>query len=380
MNDRKFNFNAGPSTLPLSVLQEIARDMVCLPGAGVSILELGHRTNLFKQMTYDACQRVRKIFGLDDRFEVFFLQGGGRLMFSLIPMNFQVDAEKSPGYLLSGSWGQKAYDEAVQTCGYQSKADGLEKFHPVWTDRESEFRSLPIEGGLELPNNLSYLHLTSNETIQGVQLKRSIRKEVSSDVPIIADMSSDIMSRKINRNEFDLIYACVQKNLGPAGATLVIAKKSLLERCSDKLPGYCNLQNHAKHQSMYNTPPVFAIYVTGLVLKWFQKEFGTLEKVQEFSESKAKLVYDVIDKFPSVFHGHANREFRSDMNVTFRLADENVEQKFLNEAAEKNLCAMKGHRSVGGIRASLYNAMPYSGAEKLAAFMMDFASRQVGNG
>lgn len=369
MSQRVFNFSAGPSVLPLPVLEQVAREMTCYRDTGVSILELGHRTEVFKQITAEAIGRVRKILRVPEDYEVFFLQGGGRLMFSILPMNFCDPSQRSQkaAYVNTGTWSCGAYQEAVTA----------ERGVCLWDGKATNYSSVPSpevlqDGAFEDLSQYAYLHYTSNETIEGVQFDRDLKPQLGSDVPIVCDMSSEFLSRKIDIKNFDLVYACIQKNLGPAGATIVIAKRSLLERCDAKLPGYCNLKNHATAESMWNTPPTFCIYVANLVLQWFENTFGDLETVGQFSREKCRMVYDAIERSPLKYQLHARPECRSQMNVTFRLLDSAGEKRFLTAAENAGLAYLPGHRSVGGFRASLYNAMPMEGARALGDFLQNW--------
>ena len=358
---RVFNFSAGPSVLPVSVLEEIARDLICLPDAGVSILELGHRTPHFKRILREAVERLRSLLQVPADYDVFFVQGGGRFIFFVLPMNFCGDQQIGE-YLVSGTWGACAFDEA----------DRNQQGRVVWSGKAGGYTSLPARSEWESTNNAAYLHFTSNETIEGVQFPTDSSELLAQTPPLICDMSSDFLSRPIEISRFSMIYACLQKNLGPAGATIVIAKRELLERASDRVPGYCRLLNHAEGDLMYNTPPTFCIYVANLVLQWLESQFGDLPSVESFNQAKAGLVYAALEERPDWFQLHAVAKYRSRMNATFRLPDAQTEQRFLSEAEQHGLAFLAGHRSVGGIRASLYNAMPLEGAERLAQFIRDF--------
>jgi phosphoserine aminotransferase len=362
-NARVFNFSAGPSVLPVPVLEQVARDLLCLPGTGVSILELGHRTSHFKKILTDTVARLRTILSVPADYDVFFLQGGGRLVFSVLPMNFC-----GPGtlgeYLITGSWGDCAYQEAAR--GNQGRI--------VWSGQAGGYTSLPSPAEWSSEANAAYLHYTSNETIEGVQFPAEVGDWFSDAPPLICDMSSDFLSRPIDVSRYAMIYACLQKNLGPAGATVIIARRDFLARASDKVPGYCRLLNHAEGDLMYNTPPTFCIYVANLVLRWLEETFGSLREIAEFNQHKAELVYAALGHYPHLFQLHAAANCRSRMNVTFRLPTAEIEQQFLEAAERSGLAFLAGHRSVGGIRASLYNAMPLAGAQALANFIDQFGA------
>ena len=357
---RVYNFNAGPSVLPVPVLEQVARDLLCLPGAGVSILELGHRTPPFKQILADTVTRLRALLSVPVDYDIFFVQGGGRLIFSVLPMNF-CSPETVGEYLVTGSWGDCAYQEAKRS----------EQGRVVWSGKESGYSTIPQPRDWS-SSDAAFLHYTSNETIEGVQFPTDIEARFSNSPPLVCDMSSDFLSRPVDVSRYAMIYACIQKNLGPAGATVVIAKRDFLERASEKVPGYCRLLNHAEGDLMYNTPPTFCIYVANLVLRWLESTFGDLEQVQQFNQRKVGLVYDALLQRPELFQLHAHAECRSQMNVTFRLPTPELEKRFLQQAEAAGLAFLAGHRSVGGMRASLYNAMPIDGAEALAAFVEKF--------
>jgi len=377
MSRRVFNFSAGPSVLPLPVLERISEEMTCFSDTGVSILELGHRTAAFTNVLAEAIERLRRILKISDEYEVFFVQGGGRFIFSVLPMNFCLTDQPSQvgDYLVSGTWGASALAEASNAG----------RGHCVWDGATLGYKCLPDVKTLLLSPDAAYLHYTSNETIEGVQFQgdlksqlvksQLVKSQLVKSVPVICDMSSDFLSRPIDIQNYDMVYACIQKNLGPAGATLVIAKRELLNRSQDRMPGYCNLRNHAAAKSMYNTPPTFCIYVANLVLQWFEEVFGDLETIGEFNRKKSQLIYDAIAKDSDVYQLHAQEDCRSQMNVTFRLPDTETEKRLLVESEAAGLAFLAGHRSVGGIRASLYNAMPMEGAEALAGFLAEFAYR-----
>lgn len=366
MSERVFNFSAGPSALPLPVIERAQAELTQFQDTGVSILELGHRTKTFQAVTRQATDRIRQILQVPDDYDVFFVQGGGRLIFSILPMNFCLDGKRGK-YLVTGSWGKAAYAEAEKAgsgdCVYDGAATG--------------YSSLPDLSSLEIPPQSAYVHYTSNETIEGVQFPCELKSATGITVPVIADMSSDFMSRPVDIRQFDMIYACIQKNLGPAGATVVIAKRDWLNQAPENLPGYLRLANHAAAESMYNTPPVFCIYVANLVLEWFLQTFGDLESVGQFHRQMAESIYQVLEAHPQLYQLHAEPDCRSLMNVTFRLPSQTVQDRFLDQARQQGLAYLAGHRSVGGIRASLYNAMTREGADALARFLTGFAAKST---
>ena len=358
MSERIFNFSAGPAVLPEPVLKQAQRDLFALPGVGMSVLEISHRSAAFEQVIAEAEADLRKLVGIPDNYKVLFLQGGASLQFSMIPMNL-LPKGASADYVLTGSWGQAAIKEAKKLGTVREAA----------TTADTNFNRLPKSEEIKLDPNAAYVHYTSNETIFGVEFQEDMN---FGGAPLICDMSSDFISRPIDVNKYGLIYAGAQKNAGPAGATIVIIREDLLERVPENLPATLDYKNLAKNGSMYNTPPCFAIYICGLVFKWALNDIGGLEKVQAMNQEKAAILYKAIDASDNYYRGHAEADCRSLMNVTFRLPSEDLEKKFIKEATATGLDGLKGHRSVGGLRASIYNAFPKAGVEKLVEFMADF--------
>jgi phosphoserine aminotransferase len=356
---RIFNFSAGPAVLPLPVLEEAQRDLVALPGVGMSVMEISHRSPTFEAILADAVAGMRALGGIPDHYKILFLQGGASTQFAMVPMNLMA-AGGTADYILTGDWGKKAVKE--------SKKFGAAKV--AGTTESGRFARVPTQAELTLTPGASYVHMTSNETIQGVQWFYT--PEVG-DVPLVCDMSSDIFSRKIDVSKYGLIYAGAQKNLGPSGVTVVIVREDLLARSADALPTMMNYKTHAENGSMYNTPPAFGIYILGLVLKWL-KGMGGLPAIEAVNERKAALLYTELDR-SGFWTPHADASCRSRMNVTFRLATEELEKAFAKEATAAGLDGLKGHRSVGGIRASIYNAFPEAGVAALVDFMKDFERR-----
>lgn len=362
--DRVFNFSAGPAVLPVPVLEEAQRDLLSLPGCGASILEISHRSKQFIEILETTEQRLRDLIGIPANYRVIFLQGGARLQFSMVPMNLLRGTGKPADYVLCGSWGNYALKQA--------RLEGDTRV--AWDGKETNYDRLPALDDLELNDTSAYAHITSNETIHGVQF--------SEDPPdcgatFVCDASSDFMYRPTDVSRYGLIYACAQKNAGPAGVTIVIIREDLLDRSQDSLPGYMNYRAHVDAKSMYNTPPTFGVYIVGLVAKWLSDDVGGLQKMYERNRDKAKLLYDVLDASPAFYRGHAQKDCRSLMNVTFRLPDTELETEFVARAAEHQLTSLKGHRSVGGIRASIYNAMQIEGVRALRDFMIDFRDRHA---
>ncbi|HYG81579.1 MAG TPA: 3-phosphoserine/phosphohydroxythreonine transaminase, partial [Pyrinomonadaceae bacterium] len=352
MTERIFNFSAGPAVLPLPVLEEAQRELVSLPGVGMSVMEISHRSKTFDEIIGRAERGVRELMGLPDNYHVLFLQGGASLQFSMIPMNL-LPREGSADYVITGSWGKKALKEA--------KREGAVNVAATMAD--GGFTRTPGDDEIKLDPKAAYVHITTNETIEGVEWKRE--PEVG-DVPLIADASSDIMSHPIRAEKYALIYAGAQKNMGPSGVTLVIIRDDLLQRIPDGLHTMLDFRTHVENKSLYNTPNTWGIYIIDLVCKWL-REKGGLEGMGRENEEKAGLLYDAIDA-TDFYRGHADPDSRSIMNVTFRLPSEELEKKFANEATAAGLDGLKGHRSVGGIRASIYNAFPREGVEALVQF------------
>ena len=356
MTERIYNFSAGPAVLPLEVLEEVQQNLLALPGVGMSVLEISHRSKPFDEIILGAEADIRKLAGISDDYHVLFLQGGASLQFSMVPLNL-LPAGGKADYVITGVWSQKALKEAkrVGTANIAATAE------------PENFDRIPRQEDLKLDPDAAYVHFTTNNTIHGTEWKYD---PATGAVPLVADASSDILSRPIDVGKYALIYAVAQKNLAPAGVTLVIIRKDMLERSPKDLHTMLNYNTHAKERSLYNTPPVFAIYVMRLVLKWLVEQ-GGLEVVQQRNEEKAKILYDAIDS-SQFYRGHAQPDGRSLMNVTFRLSSEDLEKQFVSEATKSGLDGLKGHRSVGGIRASIYNAFPKQGVEALAAFMKEF--------
>jgi phosphoserine aminotransferase len=361
MTERIFNFSAGPAVLPVSVLEEAQRDLISLPGVGMSVLEVSHRSRAFEAVIQNAEADLRALLNIPSNYKVLFLQGGASLQFSMVPMNL-LPKGKSADYILTGSWGQGAIKEAKKLGAAREAA----------STADSNFSRVTEQEELKLDPEAAYVHFTSNETIFGVEFQA---EPETGGVPLVCDMSSNFISRPVDVAKYGLIYAGAQKNAGPAGATIVIVRDDLLERAPENLPAMLDYKNLAKNGSMYNTPPCFAIYICGLVFKWLKDEVGGLEKIHALNREKAQVLYGAIDASGGYYKGHAEPESRSLMNVTFRLPSEELENKFTKEATAAGLDGLKGHRSVGGIRASIYNAFPKEGVVKLVEFMREFQRR-----
>jgi phosphoserine aminotransferase len=356
MTERIYNFSAGPAVLPVPVLEQARDEMLSLPGVGMSVMEISHRSKTFDEIMNGAEQGMRELLGIPENYRVLFLQGGASLQFSMIPMNLLTEGA-SADYIITGSWGKKALKEAKKEGTVRVAADLA----------DSRYTRTPEPHELKLDANAAYVHITSNETIEGVEWKDEPQV---GDVPLISDASSNIMSRPIDVSKYALIYAGAQKNLGPSGLTVVIIRDDLLTRIPEGLPTMLDYRTHAANRSLYNTPNTWGIYLLNLVCKW-AKERGGLEAIYRENQAKAKLIYDAIDA-TDFYRGHAAIESRSLMNVTFRLPTEELEKQFAKEATEAKLDGLKGHRSVGGIRASIYNAFPREGCEALVSFMREF--------
>ena len=359
-NRNTYNFNAGPSALPTAVLEKAQQELTNFQGTGMSVMELSHRSKTYEAVHNEAIERLRKLYNIPDDYEVLFLQGGASLQFAMIPMNFLSEGKKA-GYIMTGSWSEKAFKE--------TKLFG-EAYH-IASSKDDQYRHIPEISASDFNEDDAYVHITSNNTIYGTQWKTF---PDTGQVPLIADMSSDIMSKAIDVSKFDMIYAGAQKNLGPSGVTVVIIRKSLLEKANENVPSMLSYATHVKGNSLYNTPPTFAIYMLGLVLKWVEMN-GGLEAVAKNNEEKAKYIYDAIDESNGFYVGHAEKDSRSLMNITFRVHDEELEKKFLEEAAAEGFVGLNGHRSVGGCRASTYNAVPNEACLALSEFMKEFQKR-----
>ncbi|MEO0530497.1 MAG: 3-phosphoserine/phosphohydroxythreonine transaminase [Planctomycetota bacterium] len=359
MTDRVYNYSAGPAVLPLPVLEQIRDEMLSLPGVGASVLEISHRSPAFTEIIEAAEANLRNLLDISDDYAVLFLQGGSRLQFSMVPMNLLPDGG-SADYLTTGSWGKKALAEAKK----------VGDTNVVYDAKESNYDHVPTQDQLDLNPDAAYVHYCCNETIQGVQFNGE--PEMKPSVPLVCDASSDFLHRRLDVSKYGMIYACAQKNAGPAGVTVVILRKDLAERSRDQLPAYLNYNTHISEKSLGNTPPCFAIYVNKLVTDWLLSDVGGLDAMFERNKKKSLLLYDVLDANPGFYKGHAQPRSRSVMNVTFNLPSDELTAAFLDGAKGHGLTDHKGHLSVGGIRASIYNAMPVAGVEALRDYMNDF--------
>ncbi|PFN96910.1 3-phosphoserine/phosphohydroxythreonine aminotransferase [Bacillus sp. AFS076308] len=354
---RAYNFNAGPSALPLSVLEKAQEELIDFRGTGMSVMELSHRSRPYEEVHNQAISSLRELLAIPDTHEVLFLQGGASLQFSMIPMNF-LQSGKKASYVMTGSWSEKAFSEA--------KLFG-DVYHAAST-KEGNYRSIPKLDELQYDQEDAYVHITSNNTIYGTQWKDF---PDTGDVPLIADMSSDILSKPFDVSKFALIYAGAQKNLGPSGVTVVIIRKDFLERANTNIPTMLKYSTHAKNNSLYNTPPTFGIYMLGEVLNW-ARDLGGLETIAKRNEEKANYIYSVIDNSNGFYIGHADQDSRSLMNLTFNLKTPELEKKFLELAKQEGFVGVNGHRSIGGCRVSAYNAVPVEACQAFSEFMTKF--------
>ena len=359
MTERIFNFSAGPAVLPLPVLEEAQRDLLSLPGVGMSVLEISHRSKTFAEIYDRAEAGIRELLSVPNNYHVLFLQGGASLQFSMVPINL-LPADSSADYIITGSWGKKALKEAKRSGAVNVAA----------TMADGGFTRIPGDDELNLDPKAAYVHITTNETIEGVQWKHEPQVNAT---PLVADASSDILSRPMPVQKYGIIYAGAQKNIGPSGVTLVIIRDDLLQRIPDGLHTMLDYRTHVQNKSLYNTPNTWGIYIVALVCKWM-KDKGGLSAMQQENDEKARILYDAIDS-SDFYRGHADADSRSMMNVTYRLPSEELERKFTAEATAQGLDGLKGHRSVGGIRASIYNAFPRAGVEKLISFMKEFEQK-----
>ena len=356
MGERIYNFNPGPAALPLPVLEEIQAEFLDFKGSGMSITEVSHRSSTFDEVINDAADRIKRLLNAGKEYSVLFLQGGASLQFAMVPMNLLAD-DQVADYVNTGTWSTKAIKE-VEILGKRARV--------VASSEDQDFNYIPKN--IAFNKDAAYAHITSNNTIRGTQWQSF---PDTGQVPLISDMSSDIMGRTFDVAPFGLIYAGAQKNMGPAGVTLVIVRQDMLERVPEDLPTMLKYTTFAAKNSMFNTPPCFAVYVVQLVMKWIEEAVGGLASMEQFNRQKAALLYDYLDK-SDFYNGTAAKEDRSIMNVTFLLKDSSLEGTFIEEALANGLVGLKGHRSVGGCRASIYNAATLEAVEALVSFMAEF--------
>jgi phosphoserine aminotransferase len=358
MGKRIFNFAAGPCTLPLPALEKAQSEFVDFENNGMSLIEMSHRSKGYDAVHQGALANLRKLLAVPETHDIMLFQGGATLQFAMIPMNLAGNG-KTAAYALTGSWAKKALTDAKKVA---SSAEA------IWSGEQENFTRMPKANELKVGADAAYLHITSNETIGGIEYQEY---PDTGAAPLVADMSSHIMSRPVPWDKISLGYGGAQKNLGPAGVTFAIMEKALIENCNPNLPAYLSYGIHSSKGSLYNTPPVFGVYMLKLTTDWVEAQ-GGIKEMEARAIKRSGLIYDAIDNSDDWYRCPMDKASRSRMNVCFRLPDEALEKKFIAEALEKGMSGLKGHRSVGGCRASMYNAMPVEGAETLATFMSDF--------
>lgn len=358
MTKRIYNFSAGPAILPTEVLEKAQSELLSLNGIGMSVMEISHRSQHFQPILHSAENGIRELLHVPENFKILFLQGGASLQFSMIPINF---LKNSADYVVTGAWGEKAVKEAKK-CG---------KVNVIFSTESTNYKSVPEQDELNFSQTADYIHYCSNETIDGVEFKYELDGK---GIPVVCDASSNILSKPLDFDKYALVYAGAQKNIGPSGVTLVIIRDDLLEKVPENQFSMLDYRAIAKNDSMLNTPNTWGIYLVSLVCEWLKNK-GGVKAMQKINEEKAKILYDAIDSSDGFYSGHAAKEARSLMNVTFRLPSEDLEKQFVTEATANGFDGLKGHRSVGGIRASIYNAFPQEGCEALVEFMRDFTNK-----
>jgi len=360
MSEKIYNFSAGPAVLPSSVLEKAQSELLSLNGIGMSVMEISHRSKPFEAILESAIGGIRELLQIPGNYQILFLQGGASLQFSMIPLNF-LGADETADYVVTGTWGKKAVKEAKR-CG---------NANTIFSTAETNFKSVPTQDELSFSDNAKYVHYTSNETIEGVEFKYDLDGK---GLPVVCDASSNILSKPVDIEKHALIYAGAQKNIGPSGVTLVIIRDDLIAQVPENQHSMLDYRLLAENDSMLNTPNTWGIYIINLVCEHI-KGHGGLGAMEKKNEEKAQILYDAIDGSDGFYRGHANKEARSLMNVTYRLPSEELEKQFATEATAQGLDGLKGHRSVGGIRASIYNAFPKEGVEALVEFMKNFAQK-----
>jgi len=360
MTRKIYNFSAGPAILPTEVLEKAQNELLSLDGIGMSVMEISHRSKYFEAILSSAVSGIRELLSVPDNYKILFLQGGASLQFSMIPLNF-LGKQEAADYVVTGTWGKKAVKEAKR-CG---------TVNTIFSTADTNFKSVPTQDELGFSQNANYVHYTSNETIEGVEFKYDLDGR---GIPVVCDASSNILSKPLDVEKHALIYAGAQKNIGPSGVTLVIIRDDLIKRVPENQHSMLDYRAIAENNSMLNTPNTWGIYIINLVCEHLRRH-GGLAQMEKKNKEKAQLLYSAIDASDGFYQGHAEKAARSLMNVTFRLPSEELEKQFADEAAAQNLDGLKGHRSVGGIRASIYNAFPKEGVEALVDFMKDFAQK-----
>lgn len=357
---RVYNFSAGPSMLPESVLKKAALEMLDYQNSGQSVMEMSHRSKIFETIIQSCEALLREVMEIPDNYKVLFLQGGASSQFAMVPLNLMTGSGKAD-FVITGQWANKAYQEAAR----------YGQANIVASSKDKTFSYIPKLDKSEFTPDADYFHICLNNTIYGT---RFTELPDTGDIPLVADISSCILSEPIDVSKFGLLYAGAQKNVAPAGLTIVIIREDLIGKARDITPTMFNYKTHSEHNSMYNTPPCYQIYICKLVLEWIRDEIGGLKKMKEINEKKAKILYDYLD-LSTLFRGTVEKESRSLMNVPFVTGSEELDAEFVKQAAERELVNLKGHRTVGGMRASIYNAMPVEGVEKLVEFMREFEEK-----
>lgn len=358
--NRIYNFSSGPAVLPEPVLEKARDELLSLGGIGMSVMEISHRSKHFARILESAQRGLRELLDLPDNYKILFLQGGAAFQFSMIPINF-LTGHSSADYVVTGAWGKRAVEEA-ERCG---------QVNVIWSGAPEHFISVPDQDELSFSSDAAYVHYTSNETIDGVEFKYDLD---GGGIPVVCDASSNILSKPIDIERYSLIYAGAQKNIGPSGVTVIIIRDDMLERVPANQHTLLDYRHIAEHESMSNTPNTWGIYMIGLVCEWLEQQ-GGLRGIEKLNREKAAVLYNAIDSSDGYYRGHAERSARSLMNVTFRLPSADLDDRFCAEAEKLGLDGLRGHRSVGGIRASIYNAFPRSGVDALVEFMNDFAAK-----
>ncbi|HOB35951.1 MAG TPA: 3-phosphoserine/phosphohydroxythreonine transaminase [Candidatus Avimonas sp.] len=357
---RVYNFSAGPSMLPESVLKKAALEMLDYQNSGQSVMEMSHRSKIFETIIQSCEALLREVMEIPDNYKVLFLQGGASSQFAMVPLNLMTGSGKAD-FVITGQWANKAYQEAAR----------YGQANIVASSKDKTFSYIPKLDKSEFTPDADYFHICLNNTIYGT---RFTELPDTGDIPLVADISSCILSEPIDVSKFGLLYAGAQKNVAPAGLTIVIIRDDLIGKARDITPTMFNYKTYSEHNSMYNTPPCYQIYICKLVLEWIRDEIGGLKKMKEINEKKAKILYDYLDS-SALFRGTVEKEYRSLMNVPFVTGSEDLDAEFVKQAAERGFVNLKGHRTVGGMRASIYNAMPVEGVEKLVEFMREFEEK-----
>jgi phosphoserine aminotransferase len=364
MKSNALNFSGGPGALPETVLEQTREAVVALPETGISVLGMSHRSDWFRSILNEAEHNLRYLLGISDDYAITFLQGGSSLQFAMIPMNFATHDRASPSYVTSGYWSGRATSEAGR----------ITTTNIAWDGRASGYRQLPDLYALDVPPSSAYLHYVTNETVEGLQFPVC---DEAMPVPLIADMSSDFLSKPIRPSAFSMMYAHAQKNLGPSGVTVAVIDRALLERIPDGLPAILDFRTHVSHGSNYNTPPVFAIYVLTLITRWLRFDVGGLEAMQRINERKARHLYETLNMLADAVTIHADRRWRSQMNVAFTFGDPRLDDAFVVAARERGIIGLEGHRSIGGLRVSLYNAVTEQAVALLSDVLTEFSLQRA---